>query len=409
MLQRTFVIVGAGLAGATAAEALRAEGFDGRIVLLGEERHRPYERPELSKRYLRGEGGLDLFVHAPGTYAEAGIELRTGKTVERIDVAESQVIVDGEEVPFDRLVLATGAAPRRLLVPGAELDGVITLRTLDDAEQLRQRAASAGSIVVVGGGWIGSEVAASLRQLGHRPTLVVSQEAPLQRVLGPEVSAAFATAHRRHGTRVLAGRSVVAVEGRERVSRVRLDDGSAVPADLVIVGIGARARDDLAAGAGLAMADGVLVDERLETSVPGIFAAGDVASAFHPRYGEHVRVEHWDNAKRQGRVAAANMLGRAAMYDRVPYFFSEQYDLSMEYVGHAPAPDRVVFRGNPDDHAYLAFWLNGGRVVAGMQVNSPGATKHLRTLVSSDAAVDADHLADAARPLDELVAPPLAA
>jgi 3-phenylpropionate/trans-cinnamate dioxygenase ferredoxin reductase subunit len=296
MLQRTFVIVGAGLAGATAAEALRKEGFDGRIVLIGDEPHRPYERPELSKRFLRGEADVDVFVHGPDVYANNGIELRLGQRVDRIDLREREVVVNGEPIPFDRLLLATGASPRRLLVPGGDLDGVVTLRTIDNATEIRERAARANSIVVVGGGWIGSEVAASLRQLGHEPTLVVADDVPLRRVLGPDVGAAFLAAHRRNGTKVITERAVSGLDGHDRVEAVRLDDGSVVSADLVVVGIGAQARDELAAASGIAMANGVLTDERLQTSGQGIFAAGDLANAFHPRYGGHVRVEHWDNA-----------------------------------------------------------------------------------------------------------------
>jgi 3-phenylpropionate/trans-cinnamate dioxygenase ferredoxin reductase component len=405
MQHRTHVIVGASLAGASAAEALRKEGFDGRIILVGEEPHRPYERPELSKKYLRGVPDTDVFVHPAQLYADAAIELWTGQRVDRIDVREREVTVDGDTIRFDRLLLATGAAPRTLSVPGGSLSGVVTLRTIDDADRVRDLAGAASSIVVVGGGWIGSEVAASLRRLGHEVTLVVGDETPLQRVLGPEVGSVYLDAHQRHGTRVVLGRRVVAVDGRERVTNVRLDDGRALAADLVVVGIGVRPRDELAAEAGLAIANGVLVDEHLETSEPGIFAAGDVASAFHPRYGRHLRVEHWDNARRQGRAAAANMLGRGTTYERVPYFYSDQYDLSMEYVGHASDWDRVVLRGDPAEGAFVAFWLRGGRLAAAMQVNTGDAMPHLRKLVAAEAAIGPGLLADVARPLGELVAP----
>jgi 3-phenylpropionate/trans-cinnamate dioxygenase ferredoxin reductase subunit len=404
MLQHTYAIVGASLAGASAAEALRKEGFDGRIVLIGDEAKRPYERPELTKKYLRGEVAVDdLFVHSPGLYAEQQIDLRLGQHVDGIDLRERELIIDGEALPFDRLLLATGAEPRSLLVPGSRLDGVLALRTLDDADRLRARAQQAESIVVAGGGWIGSEVAASLRQLGRDVTLVVPEQVPMQRALGPEVGRVFGAAHERHGVRVIPGRRISGVEGESRVRGVRLDDGTSLDADLVVVGIGARPRDDLAAAAGIAHANGILVDEHLETSSPGIFAAGDVASAFHPRYAEHLRVEHWDNAKRQGRAAAANMLGRGSAYARTPYFYSDQYELGMEYVGHAPSWDRVVFRGDPAGSEFIAFWLKGGRVAAAMQVNTWDATAELRKLVDAEASVDSALLTDAGRPLSELL------
>jgi 3-phenylpropionate/trans-cinnamate dioxygenase ferredoxin reductase subunit len=403
MQHRTHVIVGASLAGASAAEALRKEGFEGRIILVGEEPHRPYERPELSKKYLRGEPGTDVFVHPPDVYADLAIELWAGQRVDRIDLSEREVIVDGDSIRFDRLLLATGAGARTLSVPGGTLDGIVTLRTIDDADRVRDLAGQATSIVVVGGGWIGSEVAASLRQLGRQVMLVVGDETPLQRVLGPEIGSVYLEAHRRHGARVVSGRRVVAFDGDKRVKAVRLEDGQALEADLVVVGIGARPRDELAAEAGLAIANGVLVDDKLATSEPGIFAAGDVASAFHPRYGRHLRVEHWDNARRQGRVAAGNMLGRATTYDRVPYFYSDQYELGMEYVGYAPDWERVVVRGDPGDGAFVAFWLRDGRVTAAMHVNTWDAMPHLRKLVGSEAAIDSGRLADAGRPLDDLI------
>ena len=410
MLQQTYVVVGASLAGASAAEALRKEGFDGRIVLIGAERQRPYERPELTKKYLRGEVARDdLFVHDAGLYADARIELRLGERVERIDPRARELVVGGEVLAFDRLLLATGAEPRTLLAPGSDLDGVLALRTLDDADRLRERAESADSIVVAGGGWIGSEVAASLRQLDRPVTLVLPERVPLQRVLGEDIGRVYLGAHERHGARVVPGRRISAVEGRERVTGVRLDDGSSIRADLVVVGIGARPRDELAADAGIAHANGVLVDEHLETSAAGIFAAGDVASAFHPRYGQHIRVEHWDNARRQGRAAAANMLGHGTAYARAPYFFSDQYELGMEYVGYAPTWDRIVLRGDPAGGAFLAFWLRGGAVAAAMQVNTSDATPELRKLVASDARIDPLHLEDPKRPLAELLPRPAAA
>jgi len=403
MNEPTDVIVGASLAGASAAAALRKEGFDGRVVLIGEEDVRPYERPELSKKYLRGEPGTNVFVHAPGFYADAGIELMAGQRVTRIDPRRREVVAGGAAIRFDRLLLATGSRPRKLAVPGAELDGIMTLRTIDDADAIRVRALEAERIVVIGGGWIGSEVAASLRQLGRDVTLVFPTATPLERVLGVELGRVYAQAHADHGVRLRAQSNVIGFAGTDRVAAVLTADGTTLPADLVVVGTGAEPRSELAAEAGLAVDDdGILVDEHLETSIPGIFAAGDVASAWHPRYARRLHVEHWDNAKRQGRAAAANLLGRAAAYERTPYFYSDQYDLGMEYRGLATESDEVVLRGDPAGRKFLAFWLRDGRVAAAMNMNIWDAGTHLDDLVQKGTVVDRKRLADPARPLTEL-------
>jgi 3-phenylpropionate/trans-cinnamate dioxygenase ferredoxin reductase component len=402
MPRATHVIVGASLAGASAAAALRKEGFDGRIVLIGEEPEVPYERPELSKKYLRGEPDTDIAVHEAGFYEAAGIELLIGAKVDSIDVGGRAVTSGSTRIGFDRLLLATGATPKRPAIPGADLENVLTLRTRHDADTIRERAAASESIAVVGGGWIGSEVAASLRQLGHDVSLLTPTRTPLERVLGPEVGEVYRAAHERAGVRLVTGTIATSFEGNERVTRVRTKEGRTISADLVVVGIGTSPRTELAEAAGLAMDDGVLADERLETSVPGIFAAGDVATAWHPHYERRLRVEHWDNAKRQGRAAAANMLGRAAAYDRIPYFYSDQYDLGMEYAGFAPEWDRVVFRGDPAGREFVAFWLAGDRVVAGMNLNVWDVQPAIERLIQSGAPVDAAQLSDAARPLTEL-------
>jgi 3-phenylpropionate/trans-cinnamate dioxygenase ferredoxin reductase subunit len=404
MATNPHVIVGASLAGASAAEALRKEGFDGRIVLIGEERERPYERPELSKGYLRGEAGTDLHVHPESFYEEHGVELLSGAPVGEIDVTRRRVRLGDDWIGFDRLLLATGATPRRLAVPGSDLDGIVTLRTMADADRIREQAARAERIVVIGGGWIGSEVAASLRQLGHDVTLLLPTQNPLEHVLGAELGAMYRLAHEEHGVRILAGTTATGFEGGTRVAAVRTADGRAIPADLVVVGIGAVPRVELAERAGLAVDNGVLVDARLETSVAGIFAAGDVANAVHPHYGRRLRVEHWDNAKRQGRAAAANMLGQAKPYDRIPYFYSDQYDIGMEYTGLASPDDQVVIRGDRQRREFIAFWLRDGRVMAGMNVNVWDVAPEIERLVASRVRVDATHLADVRRPLAELQA-----
>jgi 3-phenylpropionate/trans-cinnamate dioxygenase ferredoxin reductase subunit len=398
------VIVGAGLAGARAAETLRKDGYDGGITLLGDEPNAPYSRPPLSKGYLRGEVGLDgVFVH-PGTfYADHHIDLRPSTLVTAIDPGARQVILGtGESVPFDRLLLATGATPRPLPVPGADLPGVQRYRTLADADALRVAAAGAERIVVVGAGWIGSEVAASLRMLDRHVTIVAPDAVPLERVLGTEVGAVYRDLHAEHGVELRLGLRVARVVGATRVEAVETSDGERIRADLVVVGIGVRPRVDLAAAADLAIGDGIEVAQTLESSVPGIFAAGDVASAWHPFYDRRLRTEHWVNARLQGAAAAKSMLGASVAYDHIPSFFSDQFDLSMEYTGLAAAEDRLVVRGSLAGRAFVAFWLRDGRVVAGMGANVLGVAKPIERLIRSRAEVDWERLADPAVPLEEL-------
>jgi 3-phenylpropionate/trans-cinnamate dioxygenase ferredoxin reductase component len=400
----TFVIAGAGLAGAKAAETLREEGFDGRLVLVGAEDEHPYERPPLSKDYLRGEAARESFdVHREGFYADHDIELRLGRTAVALDASASELTLDGgERLRYDRLLLATGAEPRRLAIPGGDLEGVLYLRTVSDADALRGRLDQGGTLVVVGAGWIGCEVAASARLRGLDVTVVDPQAVPLEHVLGREVGAVYGDIHRDRGVRMLLGAGVEAFEGEGRVERVRTSDGQAIDCDLVVVGIGVTPRTKLAARAGLAVDDGIVVDARLRTSAPSVFAAGDVAGAQHPFYGRRIRVEHWANALEQGPVAARGMLGRATAYERLPYFFSDQYDVGMEYTGLASAPDRVVFRGDPATRAFIAFWLDGDRVVAGMNVNVWDVTDTIQRLIRNGGPVDDRHLADPDLPLEEL-------
>ena len=401
---KTFVIAGASLAGAKAAETLRAEGFDGRLVLLGSEHERPYERPPLSKDYLRGEiERKQVYVHDEGFYAEHEIELRLGRTAVGLDTSTAELALDdGERLRYDRLLLTTGAEPRRLSIPGAELDGVLYLRDVGDSDALRERLDRGGSVVVIGAGWIGAEVAASARQRGLEVTVLDPVAVPLERVLGAEVGAIYRDIHADHGVRMLLGTGVAAFEGSTAVERVRTSDGRVLECDFVVVGVGAQPRAELAARAGLDVDDGILVDEHLQTSVPGVYAAGDVARAHHPLYAQSIRVEHWANALHQGPVAARNMLGRPERYDRVPYFFSDQYDVGMEYAGFAPSWDRVVFRGDPASREFIAFWLVGDRVVAGMNVGVWDVTDAIQRLIRDRVAVDDGRLADAGVALDEL-------
>jgi 3-phenylpropionate/trans-cinnamate dioxygenase ferredoxin reductase subunit len=397
------VIAGGGLAGATAAFALRKRGFGGRVTVIGDEPLPPYERPPLSKTYLRGEEPIDkALVRPTSDYETEQIELMTGRRAVDVDPAGRRVILDdGSTLSYGALLLATGSEPRRLDVPGGDLDGVRYLRNVGDADAIRSAAMSSAKVVVVGGGWIGSEVAASLRQLGLEVTIVSNVARPLERVLGPEIADVYRAVHTEHGNRIVVG-EVTAVEGDERSAALRLADGRAIAADLVVVGIGAIPRLALAERAGLALADGgIEVDEFLATSAPGIYAAGDIAAAWHPRYGRRLRIEHWDNAIRQGRAAAANMLGAAEPYVRTPYFYSDQFDLGMEYRGHAPAWEQVVVRGDLGAREFLAFWLDGGRVVAAMNANVWDAGDELQRLVDAEAEVEPDRLADPDVPLAE--------
>jgi 3-phenylpropionate/trans-cinnamate dioxygenase ferredoxin reductase subunit len=407
MSKSTFIIIGASLAGAKAAEELRTQGFDGRVLLLGSEPERPYERPPLTKDYLREESPREkTYVHEPGFYAEQQIELETDTTVTAIDPGRSRVtLADSRELGYDRLLLATGAEPRKIPIAGAELDGVYYLRTLEDCDALRGRLHTGGRVVIVGGGWIGSEFAASARQRGLHVTVIDPQPLPLERLFGADVGAFYRDVHRSRGTELLLGEGE-AFEGERAVQRVRTSSGRVIECDFALVGIGVIPRTQLAEQAGLAIENGVVVDESLASSEPHIFAAGDVASARHPFYGERIRVEHWANALNQGPAAARAMLGQPVSYDRIPYFFSDQYDVGMEYSGYAPAWDEVVFRGDPADGEFIAFWLRDGRVAAGMNVNVWDVNEHVQALIRSRDRIDAAALRDADVPLDSLLGEP---
>jgi 3-phenylpropionate/trans-cinnamate dioxygenase ferredoxin reductase subunit len=404
---KTFVVVGAGLAGAKAVETLRAEGFTGRIVLVGEEADRPYERPPLSKDYLRGSVSREkVFVHDEGFYAEHDVELRTGTRVTELDPDAHTVTLahDGrdERLPYDRLLLTTGSEPRRLATPGADLPGVYSLRSLADADRIADAIRASDTVAVIGAGWIGTEVAASARQLDRDVVMIAPGVVPLERALGIEVGSVYRALHAAHGVTLRLQTGVTALHGGASVEALELGDGTAVAADCVLVGIGAVPRVGLAAAAGLVVDDGIVVDANLRTSHPDVFAAGDVASAWHPVLRSSIRVEHWANALHQGPVAARNMLGIATEYDRIPYFFSDQYDLGMEYSGYAPRWDRVVFRGDPATGKFLAFWLAGGVVVAGMNANIWDVTDSVQQLVRDPVAVDPGALADPDVPLEAL-------
>ncbi|SPF06242.1 NAD(P)/FAD-dependent oxidoreductase [Streptomyces sp. MA5143a] len=418
---QTFVIVGGGLAGAKAAETLRAEGFTGRVILICDERDHPYERPPLSKGYLLGKEERDsVFVHEPSWYARNDIELHLGQTVDTIDRAAKTVHFgdDGTFVHYDKLLLATGAEPRRLDIPGTDLAGVHHLRRLAHAERLKGVLAALGRdnghLVVAGAGWIGLEVAAAAREYGAEVTVVEPEPTPLHGVLGPELGNLFAQLHREHGVRFVFGAKLTEIVGQDgMVLAARTDTGEEHPAHDVLAAIGAAPRIGLAEAAGLEIADrahggGVVVDERLRTSDPSIYAAGDVVSFPHPLFDTRLRVEHWANALNGGPAAARSMLGKDVTYDRVPYFFSDQYDLGMEYSGWAPpgSYDQVVIRGDAGKREFIAFWIKEGRVLAGMNVNVWDVTEQIQKLIRSRARIDVDALSDPQVPLDALIAAP---
>jgi len=382
------VIVGAGLAAANAVEELRSQGHEGSIEVFGQEPHLPYNRPPLSKGLLLGTEDEDsIFVHDEQWYADRSVDLHLDTVVTGLDLDRSHLLVGGEEVPYDRLLIATGATPRRL--PAADESGlpVAYLRTLEDNRRLRAAFESGRKVVIIGGGWIGLEVAAAARTAGAEVALVESLDLPLLRVLGPEVAATFADLHRAHGVDLRLGATIDSFGD----GGVRLGDGSELAADLVVVGIGVTPNDALAAAAGLDVDNGILVDEQLRASDPHVYAAGDVANQLHPTLGRRIRVEHWDTAIHHGRAAARAMLGGDDAYDRLPYFFTDQYDLGMEYVGSIGPDgyDEVVVCGDPAG-THTAYWLKDGLVLAGMHVNDWDAIDAIRATVGT--VVDAEEL-----------------
>jgi 3-phenylpropionate/trans-cinnamate dioxygenase ferredoxin reductase component len=397
-----YVIVGAGLAGAKAAQTLREEGFAGPVVLLGDEEERPYERPPLSKGYLLGKDPREsAYVHPADWYAAHDVDLRLGSRVVALRPADHEVeTASGERLRYGKLLLTTGSDVRTLDVPGAT--AALTLRRLPDADRIRDAFRAAGRVAVVGAGWIGLETAAAARRWGAEVVLVEADEQPLGRVLGPEMGAVFAGLHREQGVdvRLRSGVRAIEVTG-DRPTSVVLADGSEVPAGVVVVGVGIRPVTALAEQAGLAVDDGVLVDAGLRTSAPDVYAAGDVARMTSPLLGQRIRVEHWANALNSGPAAARSMLRADVVYDRVPYFFSDQYDLGMEYSGWAPpgSYDSVVVRGDLGTREFIAFWLSGGRVLAGMNVNVWDVTDDIQALVRRRTPVDSARLADPAVPL----------
>jgi 3-phenylpropionate/trans-cinnamate dioxygenase ferredoxin reductase component len=405
---RTFVIIGGGLGGAKAAEALREKDFDGQIIVCAEEDHLPYERPPLSKEFLAGKKSLDDFtVHDSAWYRENEIDLRLNARVLSVDRAAHTVeLPDNTRVEYDKLLLATGSRSRRLPIPGSDAAGVHYLRTFEDASALNSALAEGSSLAVVGAGWIGLEVAASARQRDVNVTVVETAKLPLVGAVGEEVGAVFAALHRDHGVDLRLDSEVEEITTADgKATGLRLGDGSSVAADAVLVAVGAQPNIELADQAGLSTGDGgVLVDASLRTSDHDIYAVGDIAAAEHPLFGSRIRTEHWANALKQPAVAAAGMLGEKAEYTELPYFFTDQYDLGMEYAGYAPTYNRVVFRGDVDRREFVAFWLDAdNRVLAGMNVNIWDVLDDVKSLIRSKSVVDPDKLADPQAPLGGLV------
>jgi len=405
--ERTFVIVGASLAGAKTAEALRKEGFDGRIVLLGDEAERPYERPPLSKDYLMGRSEKDkIYVHPEGWYSEYQVDLRLHTRVTAVDAARHEVSTNrGEPIGYDKLLLATGSSPRRLTLRGADRHGVFYLRGVEDCEALKSALQTATRLAVIGAGWIGLEVAAAARTLGVEVTVRERGELPLLRVLGRELAQVYADVHHAHGVDLRFGVQVAEItDDGQRTTGVLLADGTQIDAELVVIGVGITPNTELAEAAGLTVHNGIQVDEHLCSSDPDIYAAGDVANAFHPSLHKHIREEHWASALNQPATAAQSMLGHDAVYDRVPYFYSDQYDLGMEYSGYVEPGDydEVVFRGDVGKREFVAFWLKDRIVLAGMNVNIWDLTSAIQTLVSAHREVDTAKLADIEVPLTEV-------
>ena len=399
------VIVGGGLAGAKAAEALREQGYDGPLTLIGAEEHLPYERPPLSKGYLAGKEDFEsAIVHDEAWYSAHGVTLLLGKTATGVDAGSHHVtLVDGRTIGYDKLLLATGSTPRTLPVPGMAANGVLTLRSVDDADRLDDALRPDQRLVVIGGGWIGMEVAANARERGMEVTVVEAADLPLAGAIGAELARVFLTLHEEHGVRFHLGAQLEQITVDESsATGVQLADGTQLDADKVLVGVGAAPNLDLARSAGLDIDDGVLVDAALRSSDPDIWAIGDIASQAHPFLGTRVRVEHWATALNQPAVAAAAILGADTEYDDLPYFFTDQYDLGMEYLGFVPRGQRteVVVRGDLAGREFVAFWLDDEqRVLAGMNVNVWDVVDDVKAIIRSRQAVDPGRLADPDAPL----------
>jgi 3-phenylpropionate/trans-cinnamate dioxygenase ferredoxin reductase subunit len=403
---RTFVVVGASLCGATAVATLRAEGFDGRIVLIGAEDLPPYERPPLSKEYLRGEDPFErILVRPPEWYGEQDVQARFGTIVTQLDLAERAVVLaGGERVPFDSLLVATGGRNRRIDAPGSELPGVLDLRDLDDADRLRGAVAGGARVACVGMGFIGAEVAASLRSMGCDVTVVEMFETALYRVLGGDIGRVLEGIHRDRGVAMYFNDLVARFEGDGRLERVVTNGGRSIEVDVAVVGVGTEPAVDFMAGTGLDQPGGIPVGATLETTLPGVFAAGDVARHDHPVFGP-IRVEHFDNALKMGEAVARNMLGAGQVFDDPHWFWSDQYDVQVQMAGFAPTWDRMVVRGSLEERSFCAFLLDAGGVLrSAVSIAWPRDVRRSFELIRTRARPDPAALADPAVDLRTLVA-----
>jgi 3-phenylpropionate/trans-cinnamate dioxygenase ferredoxin reductase subunit len=401
------VIIGAGVAGASAAITLREQTLVDRVTLIGAEETPPYERPPLSKGYLRGSVTVDeLLVRPPVFYADHRIDTMFDAEVVGLDTARRMVqIADGRRVAYDSLLIATGARNRRAPIPGIGLAGVVSLRTVRDADRLRAQMQSSRKAVVVGMGFIGSEVAASLRHQGLHVTTIDPGETPLVRVLGPAVGQSLANLHAAYGVRTVFQDSVAALEGTEHVESVVTKAGLRIACDVVVMGIGVEPAADFLDGSGVQIDNGVVVDEYCATNVPGIYAAGDIANHYHPVFGRRIRVEHFQNAQRQGASAARNMLGQRVPYDQVPWFWSDQYDANIQYAGHHIAYEELIVRGRVDDGSYAAFYMNRGIIDAVVGLNDARDVRRAMPLIKARQRVDPAHLRDESVDLRSLLSP----
>jgi len=401
-----FVIVGGGVAGARAVEGIRESGADGEILLVSAEEQLPYQKPPLSKGTLAGDDPLDsAILHPQEWYDDRAVTLRLGTRVESLDAAGHTVaLADGTTLGYRRLLLATGSSARRLDVPGADLVNVLSLRSMDESAELRARLVAGSNVVLVGAGWIGLEVAAAARAHGCEVTVIEPQPTPLYGVLGPELGSWFTRLHESHGVRFRFEDGIAELTGDGAVSGVRTTSGEFLDADTVVVGVGIAPNVELAEGAGLEVDNGILCDAALHTSDPDIFAAGDVANWFNPTLEARIRVDHWANANDGGYAAGQSMAGADVSYDKVPFFFSDQYDAGLEYAGHVPrgTETEVVFRGDPESGQFMAFWLADKRVLAGMHVNVWDTIGDVTELIKAKVEVDTHRLSDPGIPLGEL-------
>lgn len=404
-MSETFVIVGAGLAGGSAAATLRREGFEGRLVLLGAEPRAPYERPPLSKELLRGESSFEqALVQPPGFYGENAIETRFGVRIVSVDAAEETVELDGgERIAYDGLLVATGVRNRQIPFPGSHLEGIYQLRTVDDCDRIREEVAPGRKAVVVGMGFVGSEVAASLRQSGVEVAVLDRNRVPLRRIFGEEVGRVIEGIHRDHGTELILEDTVAAFEGTGRVERVTTRGGRRIECDFVVVGLGVEPATEVLAGSGVEIDNGIVVDEYGRTAVEGIHAAGDVANRYHPVFGRHIRVEHWQSALGQGAAAAMSMLGKGEPYEEIPWFWSDQYEHNLQYLGYHTEWDELIVRGSLKERSFVAFYRKNGRVLAAVALDRGRDLRRSTGLIRTQGRVEPARLRDPDTDLRTLV------